>query len=124
MKRRAEIDRDLEVYLSARRKKGFNIKGFLSSLLPKPKPKKVEMPEKVEVYSEETVTDDEAAIEEIIEDREKKPGFLSKIFGLREEKPDEEELIQAKLEAEESLNDMKEVAKVCLTVIKKHGLIK
>ena len=100
---KAEFDREMEEYLQARKKAGFNLKEFLQKLLPKEKPKKIELPEEVIVYEEETTT-------------EPKEGMLAKLF--KKEEPKSEELLRTKMQAEDLTTDMKEISKIALGVVK------
>ncbi len=102
-----EFERDMEEYLRARKRAGFNIKEFLKGLIPKKGPERVEMPEQVEVYSEEAKPQPAP-----------KEGVLSKIFKKEKEEPANEELLRAKMQAEDAITDMKETAKIALSAIK------
>lgn len=90
-----DFENDLDEYLSARKKS--SIKGVIQDLFS-PKEKKVRIPEQVEVYNT---------------GKEKKFS-LKGVFT----KKSDEQLIQSKLEAEEAVDDMKEIAKVALLAIK------
>ncbi len=98
---RDEFERDLREYLRTRKRAGFNIKDILKNLMPKKRPEHVELPEEVEVYTEEA--------------KAPKEGVLSKIF---KKEPAGEELLRTKMEAEDAIADMKEIAKIALNAIK------
>ena len=96
----------MEEYLRARKKagfKGFNLRELLQKLLPKEKPRKVELPEEVTVYEEEMPA-------------EPKEGMLSKLF--KKEEPAGEELLRTKMELEDTVTDMKEISKIALGIVK------
>ena len=112
MEGRRELDRDLESYLAARRRKSFDLKGFFRGLMPKPS-EKVEMPTQVEVYEEEAPTPTPSPIVE----QKQEAGFLARLFA-KDVAKKEEEITHAKIEAEEAITDMKEIAKVSLMIIK------
>ncbi|VVB80847.1 Uncharacterised protein [uncultured archaeon] len=97
-----EFEREMEEYLRARKKAGFNIKAFFQNLLPK-KREKVEMPEEVEVYEEEAK-------------QEPKEGMLAKLF--KKEEPINEELLRTRMQVEDMTADMKEISKIALSVVK------
>lgn len=102
---RTDFDRDLDEYLRARRKgTSFNLGEFLKNLMPK-KQEKVELPQEVEVYDQK----DKPA-------EKPKESMFAKMF--KKEGPQGEELIRAKMAAEDALNDMKEVSKIALGAIK------
>jgi len=97
-----EFEREMEEYLRARKRAGFNIKAFFQKFLPK-KQEKVEMPEEVEVYEEEVK-------------QEPKEGMLAKLF--KKEEPLNEELLQTRMQVEDMTEDMKEISKIALSVVK------
>lgn len=99
---REEFERDMREYLRARKRAGFNLKAFIQDLLPKRRPE-VELPQEVEVYDEEVAP-------------APKEGVLSKIF--KKEGPVHEELLRTKMQAEDAITDMKEIAKIALSAIK------
>lgn len=90
-----EFDKELDDYLSARRRT--NIKGFIKDIF-KPTEKKVEIPEDVEVY----------------QSGEAKEPLIKRMFSKKEN----DEAIAAKVEAEDAVADMKEIAKIALVAIK------
>lgn len=96
-----DLTRDLDDYLKAR-KRATGIKDFFTRLknriTPSPKPDIV-LPEDMEVYDE----------------RATKP-FLERIFSKHD--PPKELLIRAQLEAEDAKDDLKEVSKIALHIIK------
>jgi len=96
-----EFEKDLHEYLRTRKKAGFSIKSLIKDILPKPKPK-TEIPTEVEVYTEEAP-------------KEPKQPILQRIF----KKDSTEELLQAKMQAEDAISDVKEMAKITLSMIKK-----
>lgn len=93
-----DFEQELDEYISSRKKA--SIKGMLSELF-KPKDKKVKMPEDVKVY--------QAA---------DGPKFSIKALGKAFSKKEDEHLIRYRLEAEDAVNDMKEIAKIALVAIK------
>ncbi len=96
-----EFEKDMEEYLRARKKAGFNIKEILKGLFPKKQPERVELHEEVEVYEEEAP----------------KESVITKLFKKKEEPP-HEELLRAKMQADDAVADMKEIAKIALSMIK------
>lgn len=98
-----EFEREMEEYLHARKRAGFNIKTFFQDLLPKKKHEKVEMPEEVEVYEEEAK-------------QPPKEGMIAKLF--KKEEPLNEELLRTKMQVEDMTGDMKEISKIALSVVK------
>ena len=111
---RDEFDRDLNEYLSARKRASrFNIKGLFVRFLPKrsekPTAPPVEMPESVEVY----------------EEPKERPSLFStfkssskNMFSSLKSDKESEELATSRMQAEDAVNDMKEVAKITLGMIK------
>lgn len=97
-----EFERDMEEYLRARKKAGFNLKDLLKKFMPEKK-KEVELPEEVEVYEEEAKT-------------EPKEGMLAKLF--KKEEPLNEELLRTRMQVEDMSSDMKEISKIALSVVK------
>ncbi|MBI4146189.1 hypothetical protein HY489_02520 [Candidatus Woesearchaeota archaeon] len=98
---KGEFERELEQYLHARKSSSWNIKRWFSSLVPKAKPREtIELPQEVEVYEEP-------------EKEEKKQTFLERILPSRKE-----ETTLAQMQAESAVQDMKEVAKITLGMIK------
>ncbi len=97
-----EFEREMEEYLRARKRAGFNIKAFFQNLLPK-KHEKVEMPEEVEVYEEESK-------------QEPKEGMLAKLF--KKEEPLNEELLRTRMQVEDMTEDMKEISREKVTLLK------
>ena len=95
-----EFERDMEDYLRARRRPVFDIKKILDKFVNRPK--KVDMPEEVEVYHEK-------------EEPPKKESLLFKLF--KKELP-EEEVQRAKMQADDAVSDMKEVSKITLNMIR------
>ncbi len=104
--------RDLEDYLKARHKKKVDFKGFFSKFKPAKKEKKVDLPEDVEVYDSK-----EEIKEEVVEKKKDSNvlGWISSKFK-RHEKEDTEAL---KFEIVSLTDDLKDVAKVALTAVKK-----
>jgi hypothetical protein len=100
---REDFEKDMREYLRTRKKAGFNIKQLLQDLLPKKKAEAVELPEEVEVYHEET------------EKPKRKEHVLTKFF--KKEEPMHEELLRTKMQAEDAIADMKEIAKIALGMI-------
>ena len=100
---RDDFERDMKEYLRARKRAGFDIKQFLQNLMPKQK-EAVELPEEVEVYHEEETP------------TKRKEHVLTKFF--KKEEPVHEELARTKMQAEDALTDMKEIAKIALGMIK------
>jgi hypothetical protein len=100
-----EFERDLDEYLGARKRARLDVKKFIKRFIPKPKPK-VELHEKVEVYEEEG--------------KPKREGIKKKILDklLIKQEPPSEELLRAKMQAEDAVADMREVAKIALKMIK------
>ncbi len=98
-----EFERDMEEYLHARKRAGFNFKDILKKFLPEKKKEHVELPEQVEVYEEEAKT-------------EPKEGMLAKLF--KKEEPLNEELLRTKMQVEDMSGDMKEISKIALSVVK------
>ena len=90
-----EFDKELEDYLSTRRRP--NIKKVIRGILA-PKRKKVSIPEDVEVY----------------ESAEAKTPFLTRLFSRKSDN----DIITAQLEIDDTITDMKEVAKIALVAIK------
>ena len=92
-----DFDKEMESYLSARKKgKPFSFKKFVSGLIPK-KDETVEVPEEVEVYLEK---------EEVkAEPQEKKEPWLKRIFSLKKEKEEQEPEVEYKLLAEDAVAD-------------------
>src|SRR3989344_775470 len=102
---RDEFERDLAEYLSARKRAGrIDIKSFLKKLMPERKVEDptVAIPEQVEVYTEPQPVP-------------KQPSFISKIF---KKEVVNEELVREHMRADDALDDMKEVAKIALSMIK------
>jgi hypothetical protein len=100
---RDEFERDLKEYLRARKRASFDFKALLQNLIPK-KREAVEIPEEVEVYDEEAPAP------------KRKEHVLTKFF--KKEEPVNEELARTKMQAEDALGDMKEIAKIALGMIK------
>jgi len=102
-----EISRDLDDYLRARKKSSLSITNLLDNInerikkIRAPKPK-VEIPQEVEVYDEP------------VPKEEKKP-FYQKFFG---KGSTEEELIRARMQAQDAIDDIKEISKISLKMIK------
>ncbi len=101
---RDEFERDMHEYLRARRRAGLNIKEILKGLIPKRKPEKIEMPEEIEVYDEK----EEAP-------KAPKEGVFAKMF---KKEPAQEEIMQAQMQVEDTITDMKEVSKITLNMIR------
>lgn len=102
-----EISRDLDDYLRARKKSTISITNLLDSINDKIKKfktskPKVDMPEEVEVYDQP------------IPKEPKKP-FYHKFFN--KENVDEE-LIRARMQAQDAIDDIKEISKISLKMIK------
>lgn len=100
---RDEFEKDLAEYLSARKRAGrIDIKAFLKKIIPERKTEdaSVALPEQVEVYTEP---------------QPKQPGLLSKMF---KKEAVNEELMREHMRADDALDDMKEVAKIALSMIK------
>ncbi|MBW3018933.1 hypothetical protein KY329_01985 [Candidatus Woesearchaeota archaeon] len=93
-----DFEQELDEYISSRKKA--SIKGMLAGIFG-PKEKKVKMPEDVTVYQSR---------------KEKK--FSLKSLGNAFSKKEDEQLIRYRLEAEDAVSDMKEIAKVALVAIK------
>ncbi len=99
-----EFEKDMEEYLRARKRAGFNIQEILKNLFPKKQPEHVELHEEVEVYHENAP-------------KPKKDGVLTKFF--KKEEPSNEELIRTKMQAEDAVADLKEISKITLNMIRK-----
>ncbi len=100
-----EFDRDMQEYLRARKKAGFDIRGLINKLLPKKQPSPhVDLPEEVEVYHEES------------QKPARKETVLTKFF--KKEEPANEALLREQMRADDALNDMKEVSKIALSAVK------
>jgi len=99
-----EFEKDMEEYLRARRRAGFNIKEILKNLFPKKQPDHINLPEEVEVYHEAPP-------------QSKKDGMLTKFFK-KEEQPNEDTL-RAHMQADDAIADLKEISKITLNMIRK-----
>lgn len=100
---RDEFEKDMKEYLHTRKKAGFNIKAIIQDFWPKPKKDLVELPEEVELYHEE-------------KPRPVKENRLTKWF--KKEEPAHEELARTKMQADDAITDLKEIAKIALGVVK------
>lgn len=100
---RGEFEKDLDAYINARKRSGFNPKAWIDRLLPKPTPKPIQLAEDVEVYERPAPTPP-------------KEGFMQKIF----KRPDKDDatLLQAELKADDAVSDMKEIAKIALGMLR------
>jgi len=98
-----EFEKDMEEYLRARKRAGFNIQEILKNLFPKKQPETVELHGEVEVYTEEA--------------KPKKDGVLTKFF--KKEEHSNEEMLRAKMQAEDAVADLKEISKITLNMIRK-----
>ncbi len=99
---RGEFEKDLDAYINARKRSGFNPKAWIDRLLPKPSPKPIQLAEDVEVYEKPAPAP--------------KEGFMQKMFK-RSDK-DEVTLLQSELRAEDAVSDMKEIAKIALGMLR------
>lgn len=103
------VGKDLDDYLKARHKKKVDFKGFFKKFKPAKREKKVDLPEDIEVYDDK---------EDVIVDKKKNVnvlGWISSKFKKRE-KEDSEAL---KFEIVSLTDDLKDVAKIALTAVKK-----
>jgi len=133
---RAEFEKELESYISARKKKKRDIKGFLKKLIPKPAPKSVELPPEIQSYDlNETPAEPKKELEgvdtalEAEYEEEKKP-VVQKILEWFRPRPKEvhledkekealeEKKIKEMVDKELVMQDLKEIAKIALFVIK------
>jgi predicted RNA methylase len=102
-----EISRDLDDYLRARKKSSLSITNLLDNINERvkkfraPKPK-VEMPQEVEVYDEPVP-------------KEPKKPFYHKLFN---KENIDEELIRSRMQAQDAIEDIKEISKISLKMIK------
>lgn len=102
-----DFHKELGEYLSTRNKsKNFSFKEFISNLFPK-KDEIIEVPENVEVYSEDT----------IIENEKTKEPWIKKIFSLKKEEKEKPD-IEYKLLADDTFEDLKVLIKITLEAIK------
>lgn len=99
---RGEFEKDLDAYLNARKRSGFNPKAWIERLLPKPNPKPIQLADDVEVYEKSAPVP--------------KEGFMQKMFK-RSDK-DDATLLQAELKADDAVSDMKEIAKIALGMLR------
>lgn len=93
-----DFEQELDEYISSRKKA--SLKGMLTGVFG-PKEKKVRMPEDVKVY-----------------ESGKETKFSLKSLGKAFSKKEDEQLIRYRLEAEDAVTDMKEIAKIALVAIK------
>jgi hypothetical protein len=93
-----DFEQELDEYISSRKKA--SIKGLIGGIFS-PKEHKVRMPEDVKVYQSK---------------KERK--WSLKSIGKGFSKKEDEHLIRYRLEAEDAVNDLKEIAKIALLTIK------
>jgi len=104
---RDQFERDLKEYLKARKKAtSFNIKDFIDEIIKKTK-RTVRIPESIQVYGEKEKKEAQEAVKE---------GLFNKMF---KKGPVSEELIHVKMKAEDAVDDLKEMAKISLNMIRK-----
>ena len=108
-----DFEKELGEYISARNKgKPFSLKKFISGLVPK-KDEVVEIPENIELYSDEEIIK--------IEEEPKEP-WLKRIFSIdskkEKENQDKSQDIEYKVMAEDAIHDLKSVTKIALETIK------
>ena len=108
-----DFEKELGEYISARNKgKPFSLKEFISGLIPK-KDEVVDVPENIELYSDEEIIK--------IEEKPKEPWF-KKIFSSDSKKDKENQDksldIEYKVMAEDAIHDLKSVTKIALEAIK------
>jgi len=130
-----ELDKELEVYLSARKRKKRDVKGMIKKILPKPAPKSVELPPEVQAYdaSEEiSKAEPKLDVDVVMEDEyeEERKSIVQKITDWLRPNPKEihvddqereifeEEKIKEMVGKEMIMHDLKAVSKIALYVIK------
>lgn len=99
---RGEFEKDLDAYINARKRSGFNPKAWIDRLLPKPSPKPIQLAEDVEVYEKPAPAP--------------KEGLMQK--WLKRSDKDEVTLLQSELRADDAVSDMKEIAKIALGMLR------
>ncbi|HDD70612.1 MAG TPA: hypothetical protein ENF94_00465 [Candidatus Woesearchaeota archaeon] len=105
-----DFDKEMESYLSARRKgKQFSFKDLISKISPK-KEGAVSIPDDVEVYSEAGET-------KVVEPKESVGSWFKRFFSVKK-KDAEDDDIDYKLQAEDAVSDLKIVTKIALEAIK------
>ncbi len=121
---RGEFEKELEQYLAHRRKAKIKFPNLFRSLKKKKKMPEPELPPEIEKYDEGAPAEPLSVMPG--EETEEKPGFMTKLFqtlGLvsvdktgAEAIPQEQ--VQHMLAKDEVTQDMKEIAKIALLVIK------
>ena len=134
--KREEFEKELAVYISARKRKKRDIKGFIKRIMPKPSPDPVELPPEIQTYEENERTSEakpklegkDTILEEEYE--EEKRTILQKISDWlrpspkevhledKEKEEFEEQKIKEMVGKEMVMQDLKATAKIALYVIK------
>lgn len=127
MSSREEFERELEQYIAQRNKGSFSLQKLLKGLKPQKKmPEEVQLPSEAEEYKEEEPTPEEQseqpteepAPEEPVPDKKGAVTRLLEKIGLVSKEEPEEEGVKELIEQDETKDDLKEVAKITLAIIK------
>jgi len=129
-----EFEKELDAYISARKKKKLNVSGFIKKMMPKPSPGPVELPPEVQAYDQTESTEVpkienvDVVLEDEYEDEQKT--FLQKFlewarpnakeihFEGQEKEEYQEQKIKEMVGKEMVMQDLKATAKIALYVIK------
>ena len=119
---RGEFENDLDAYLRARRSSNFSLKNWIGSFAPRHETREDGVSEQM-VISEEAVLPLAKPVEQInseqttLENHSLSENIFTRIFG-KKSVDSNEQVLHETLRADETLTDMKEVAKITLSMIR------